>query len=494
MATALIFLELMAESGPVLAADRAGNANYPGVPQSNLYQVTITDAGASRRLTVFQNTCPKYQPGEMNMLPVDQYPLKLFHGDSISWTAFSLSHPVTVEIHASDASNGPVIVRPAKYGITPVVDGNPIRFTLTQPGQYAVEAGPDGRKHALLLFADPPETDRPNPADGYCILTNATPSAVAVVPAEYSGLYFKNGVHDIGVYHVPAHIKNIYFESGAWVYGALIMDGHPKVKIFGRGVLSEARLNYRESHAIEAAHQSDQIDLEGFVVADTKYFAVRLLGRNNTVKWVKVTGGWTYNTDGIAAFGGSTVAHCFIRANDDSLKPYADNLSISDCVVWQMNNGAVIQLSWGNAKAANVTISNVDILHAEWNNNAVNRGIVSCVGDKFAKGGMSGRQQSFVIENLTTETPVPFVFNVRPNPASPDEIHGFVMKDWDIKTDPAQNYPNYIQCNDPSNRFDGFVFDHFKWNGVTLNPSNWIATGRFVITNLAPPVFNNDLP
>lgn len=204
MATALIFLELMAESGPVLAADRAGNANYPGVPQSNLYQVTITDAGASRRLTVFQNTCPKYQPGEMNMLPVDQYPLKLFHGDSISWTAFSLSHPVTVEIHASDASNGPVIVRPAKYGITPLVDGNPIRFTLTQPGQYAVEAGPDGRKHALLLFADPPETDRPNPADGYCILTNATPSAVAAVPAEYSGLYFKNGVHDIGVYHVPA--------------------------------------------------------------------------------------------------------------------------------------------------------------------------------------------------------------------------------------------------------------------------------------------------
>lgn len=66
----------------------------------------------------------------------------------------------------------------------------------------------------------------------------------------------------------------------------------------------------------------------------------------------------------------------------------AGKFDISDCVVWQLNNGAVIQLGRGNAKATNVTISNVDVFHAEWNNEAPNRGILSCVGDKFAKGGM----------------------------------------------------------------------------------------------------------
>jgi hypothetical protein len=267
------------------------------------------------------------------------------------------------------------------------------------------------------------------------------------------------------------------------------MDGYSGVKIFGRGVLSEAKLNYRESHAVEALNHSDQIDLEGIVLADTKFFAVRLLGKNNTVKWIKIVGGWTYNTDGIAAFAGSTVAHCFIWANDDSIKPYQDNLVISDCVVWQLNNGAVIQLGWGNAKATNVVISNVDVLHAGWNNNAPNRGLVSCIGDKFAKGGMSGLQSSFVIENLTTETPVPFMFNIRPNPASPDQIHGMTFKNWNVKMDRSSGYPNDIECADPTGPFDGFVFDSFLLNGVKLTASNWISTGNFAITNLAPPVF-----
>jgi hypothetical protein len=267
------------------------------------------------------------------------------------------------------------------------------------------------------------------------------------------------------------------------------MDENSKVKIFGRGVLSEAKLNYRESHAVEAIDGSDQIDLEGIVLADAKYFAVRLLGTNNTVKWIKIVGGWTYNTDGIAAFAGSSVAHCFIWANDDSIKPYRDNLVISDCVVWQLNNGAVIQLGWGNAKATNVTISNVDVLHAEWNNDAANRGILSCIGDKFGKGGMSGLQSSFLIENLTTDTPVPFIFNVRPNPASPDQIHGLIFKNWRVQMDLGTGYPNYIECRDPTNSFDGLVFDNFTLNGVKLTESNWVTEGNFIIKNTVLPKF-----
>jgi hypothetical protein len=226
-------------------------------------------------------------------------------------------------------------------------------------------------------------------------------------------------------------------------------------------------------------------------VADKKFYALRLLGAHNTVRWVKVVGGWTYNTDGIAAFAGSTVAHCFVWANDDSLKPYASDLKISDCTVWQLNNGAVIQLGWGNDKATNVVISDVDLLHAEWNNNAVNRGIVSCVGDKFARGGMSGWQQGFLIENLFTETPVPFIFNVRPNPASPDRIHGMDFKNWEVEMEMSRGYSNYIEGADPSNRFDGFLFDNFKLNGIELTAANWLKAGRFITQNLDTPGFVN---
>jgi hypothetical protein len=429
----------------------------------------------------------------MNMTPVDQHPLKLFHGRSINWVNFSFSSRVTIQVRVLDRRkipmDGPVKVFPSAYGVTPVVDGNIVRFTLTRPGQYSVEIGADGYKNGLLIFANPPEDDRPDPASGnYFLLTNAIPSKVNSVPASCSGLYFRSGVHDIGVYHVPAQIKNIYLEPGAWVYGAFVMDGNSGVKIFGRGVLSGARLNYRQSHMVEAI-LSDRIDLEGIVIADTKYFAVRFLGTNNTVEWVKIVGGWTYNTDGIAAFAGSRVAHCFIWANDDSLKPYRDDLTISDCVIWQLNNGAVIQLGWGNARASNITISNVDVLRAEWNNNAANRGILSCIGDKFATGGMFGSHRSFLIENVVTETPVPFIFNIRPNPTSPERIHGMILKNWNIAMDMNRRYPNYIECADANNKFDGFVFDDFALNGTKLTESNWIQAGHFVVTNFVAPKF-----
>ena len=186
-------------------------------------------------------------------------------------------------------------------------------------------------------------------------MTNVTAAEINAVPLTYTGIYFKSGVHDIGVYHVPPQVTNIYFDPGAWVYGAIVMDGHSGVKHFWtrRAVGSEVKLPGIAS-AVEALHHSDNIDLEGIVVADTKFFAGCGYRGHETIRveWVKVVGGWTYNTDGIAAFGGSRVAHCFVWANDDSLKPYASNLTISDCVVWQLNNGAVIQLSWGDAKAS----------------------------------------------------------------------------------------------------------------------------------------------
>ena len=494
MPVAMMAAWLLLLTGSLL--ESATGPDYPGVPKSSSYEVTVAEGNARRQLAVFQSSCPAYQPGYLKMVRTDQYPLKIFQGRSISWVNFSFSGRVAVQVRVLDPGQVPVEVPvkifPARYGLTPAVNGNVVSFTLTQPGQYSVEIGNNGYKNGLLIFANPPETDQPDPAAGnYYPLSQATAAEINAVPAAYSGIYFKSGVHDVGVYRVPAHIKHIYFAPGSWVYGAILMDGHSKVKIFGRGVLSGAKLDYRQAHAVEAINHSDQIDLEGIVLADTKYFAVRLLGTNNTVSWVKVVGGWTYNTDGIAAFAGSRVAHCFIWANDDSLKPYASHLTISDCVVWQLNNGAVIQLGWGNAKASNVTISNVDVLHAEWNNNAANRGILSCIGDKFASGGMSGWQRSFLIENLVTETPVPFIFNVRPNPASPEQIHGLTLKNWNVKMDLSRRYPNYLEGADASNPFDGFVFDDFTLNGVKLTESNWIKAGRFVVKNLVAPAFTN---
>ena len=139
-------------------------------------------------------------------------------------------------------------------------------------------------------------------------------------------------------------------------------------------------------HTVKAINGSDNITVEGITLADNKYFSIRLIGTGNTVRWTKIIGAWTYNCDGISAFAGSTVSNCFVWANDDNIKAYRDHVTFSDMVLWQLNNGGCIQMSWGGAMAANVAIRRVDILHAEWNNSEVNRGVLSCVGDKYQSG------------------------------------------------------------------------------------------------------------
>ncbi len=182
-----------------------GTALYPGVPISSIYDVAVTEGNSSQLLTVFQSSCPTYQPGYQNMKPVDSHPLEFFKGRSISWARFCLSNEMTVRIHILDSkkvpTNGRVRIFPSRYGVTPVVSGDEISFTVTQPGQYSVEMGDNGYKNGLLIFVSiPPETDKASdPAAGnYYTLTNATAEEINAVPATYGGIYFKQGVHDIG--------------------------------------------------------------------------------------------------------------------------------------------------------------------------------------------------------------------------------------------------------------------------------------------------------
>ncbi|MBS1662187.1 MAG: hypothetical protein JST68_14175 [Bacteroidetes bacterium] len=469
-------------------------AAYQAVPQSDIYEVSVIRDGVHReKQLVFQSKCPVYQQGYMNMTTNDMYPTKIFKDRTINWTTFSFSGTVTIEVKLLSQSrlamSSDVKILPSRKGIHPTVNGNTVVFQLNNPGQFSVEISDSGYKNGLMVFANPAETNKPDTSSGtYKVLRNATASD-ANAAAPFAGIYFKAGIHDIGVFHVPTNIKNVYLEEGAWVYGTLIMDGNPGVHIFGRGVLSSARLNYRQSHCVEAITQSNNINLEGITIADTKFFAVRLIGKNNTVSWVKVIGGWTYNCDGIAAYDNSTVSNCFIWANDDNIKVYRSNIQFTDNVCWQLNNGGLIQLSWGNANATGVTITRTDILHAEWNNDAVNRGVLSCVGDKFAEGGMNGLQQNFLIDDLVTETPVPLVFRVSPNPASPEQIHGMTFRNWSIKQDMSIGFHNYIQAGDPAHPFDGLVFDNFVFNGTKVTADNWITLMRMDTANIVTPTF-----
>mgnify|MGYP000146511733 FL=1 len=145
-------------------------------------------------------------------------------------------------------------------------------------------------------------------------------------------------------------------------------------------------------------------------------------------------------------------------------------------------------MSWGGATAADVAIRRVDILHAEWNNSEINRGVLSCVGDKY-EAGKTGYLRNWVIEDLVTETAVPLVFRISPHPFSPCPIHGLTLRDWNVRMNTEIGFKNYITGNDPKEKFDGFVFDNVTINGTRLTAANWMSAGNFEVANLETPVF-----
>jgi hypothetical protein len=117
---------------------------YAGIPQSDIYEVTVIRTGGVReKQIVFQNACPVYQKGYMNMTTNDMYPLGIFKDRTINWTTFSFSGAITVEVKLLNQNrlsmSSQVTILPSRYGITPAVNGNTISFTMSKPGQCSVE-------------------------------------------------------------------------------------------------------------------------------------------------------------------------------------------------------------------------------------------------------------------------------------------------------------------------------------------------------------------
>jgi len=467
-----------------------GPVDYENVTQSGIYEVSVSQNNMSWPVNVFKNACPAFSLGYQNMQANDEHPLDLFSGRSINWTKFSFTGSMVVHVKVTDTNKVPVSgqtvrILPSRYGIVSSTSGNVVTFTITEPGQYSVEIGANGYKNGLIIFADPAETDIPSKTNpSYLVLFRATSGDVSSIPTTYSGVYFRRGVHNIGVFNVPSHIKNIYFEDGSWVYGALNMSCNPNVKIYGRGVLSSDKFNYREAYCVNAENGSNNITMEGLVVADPKYFGIRLVGKNNTVSYSKVIGGWVYNCDGIAAYAGSTVSKCFIWANDDAIKAYRDSLTWSDIVCWQLNNGGIIQSSWGGAPGGStsrgVRISRVDVLRAEWDVDRFNVGLLGCIGNHY-KDDMtkSDLLQNWLIEDVVTENDIPLVFNITPEQNSTHvHINGMTLKNWDVHQDNSLGFVNEIIGEDQNDFFSGFVFDNVRFNNGLLTNENRITKGE----------------
>ncbi len=285
--------------------------------------------------------------------------------------------------HDADYFHGHAAVRPTARNVAVQTDKNRATFTLTQPGQYSLEAPGTAkfRDEVLLIFANPPEQHVPQAND---------PGV----------LFLHKGIH---YDHVTLHSgQTLYLEEGAVLVGAVnVWDAH-NVTIRGRGtvifqdLLREGRdngpFNIPNQHALTTSNV-DGLTVEGVsLIVRSRTWSVQLVRSQHVlldnVKVVNVTQD-NINGDGIDWMDCShaKIVHSLIRSSDDNLAFLsADALRdfrpedptkvehfgkltdflVEDCVFWN-TFGSALRLGWTSQSltTSGIHLKNIDMIHGK---------------------------------------------------------------------------------------------------------------------------------
>lgn len=305
--------------------------------------------------------------------PVFVYTAPVLHGGPASFGYFDFSGSVTVTVN-SPRPIASARILPSSYGIKTTVSGNKVSFTLGKPANVTLELN-DSAERPLHLFANPPETDRPDPADPHV-------------------LYFGPGVHEVATLH-PKSGQTVYLAGGAilrakipadekpvqeknWrgnkVYATLLQTGGARnVRVRGRGILDLGALPWHARTAMWFENSRD-ILVEGIVILDAPAWVVAM--HNSTgvvVRNVKQICA-RENSDGIDICNSREVLveDCFLRNNDDEVcvktispppAPESGNIVVRHCTIWNDRARGLGITSETRADISNVRFEDCDIIH-----------------------------------------------------------------------------------------------------------------------------------
>lgn len=405
------------------------------IRSSTAYSVTVIQEGQRYESFVYQIQAQETRDWRHNVC---------------SFTTFSFSEPVVIEVKKL---NGAWInscrVYPSSYGITPELVGyNTVRFSVARPmKKMAVIFNDNWTTHPLLVFADPLETNAPQPGDADVI-------------------YFGPGVHDAGLIR-PHGGQTVYLAGGAYVKGAIVALDMPNLTIRGRGILSQEDMAFHESHAVDLSGPGNRgCVVEGITLIQMAYFGVVCHGWDNHIRNVKIVGAWRFNNDGVSAPWGGTVEDCFLKCDDDAIKVYSSSSTVCRNVIWQMENGAVYQIGWNvPAESFGIHVYDDDIIRTEhrWDN--PNNAIICAIHSG------NGHLHDYLFENIRVENYNWCLFKIQLTPnkpgnpvAAPGQISNITIRDL-VATDCHLECQGFIHGWNPEHTVSDVTFDRLVING-----------------------------
>jgi hypothetical protein len=277
-------------------------------------------------------------------------------GGPYSFANFDFSGSVTVRI-VSKRSLANVVIRPESFGIKPMlVDDHTLDLTLDRPRKFSIE--PDGRKGPLLLFANPLETDAPQPGDKDVI-------------------YFGPGVYKPEKIVLESN-QTLYLAGGAVVKAEVLAQGR-NIRIRGRGILDGSDWEWRKGPIgnLIAIRNSTDVEISDITLRGSSHWSIVPFNCSRvTIRNVKLCNSRVQNDDGINPCNSQDVliTDCFIRSDDDCValkgldfsgeNSNVERITVENCVLWC--DRARIFLLGHESRAEymrDITLRNLDIIH-----------------------------------------------------------------------------------------------------------------------------------
>jgi hypothetical protein len=436
-------------SGSMNAADDRKVVVYPapeGVARSDQYIIEIRQGGKSYFPFVYTSEA---QLPQFNKSKTTDYSIVSFTGS------------VEVTVTRLQGEFNECRILPSSYGLKTRKKGNSATFVLKEPRKIALEFDGD-ITHPLLLFADYPETDQPDPDDK-------------------SVIYFGPGVHDLDEPLAPKSGETVYIAGGAIVNGLIRAHNVSGVTVRGKGILNGRKFGHTGGrHIIFTGPGSTNITVRDITIVDSPGFYITTEGDSTSVSNIKGLG-WWFNTDGIATGRNSLIEDCFLKCNDDAIKLYNSGTRVYRTTIWQMENGSPFQLSWNtNSDNEGFVVKDCDIIHCdhEWDN--TNTAVFDAIH------GGSGNLGNYLFEDIRIENcdwrlvSIQVIPNKFSRSTKYGSISGITFRNISINTTEGKPLKrvNLIQGYDEKSIVQEVLFENLKINGVLIGDA---AAGRFEI-------------
>lgn len=242
-------------------------------------------------------------------LRADGIPVNVFTSSAGDYASFVCTGKTEIEILLPEGTTGEVQISPLKNNIIPEVSGNSLKFNIPGPILLAVMVND---LPCLYLYANPPETNKPDPSDPGII-------------------FFKAGqVHDAGLIEMTSG-QTLYIEGGAVVRGAVHAVRADNIKISGHGILDGSYFKPVPTRSVLLECCKNAIIEEIIMIEPTSWMILLGGSENITVRRVKQLGSVS-TTDGVDVVGSKRVKvqDCFLRNGDDCVAIKAFDFSRYD--------------------------------------------------------------------------------------------------------------------------------------------------------------------